>query len=183
MALALFVATAGGCRGDDTAPRAAARDTVTRTAVQVTVVDTILTLARGTSRTTISLGEHVNGSGEYSSSILDQRRGGDGRLYLLVRTVGGSRPHDPHGRCGAGEETNIIWLAVDPAMRVAGTKSVLVESCILAHQPVSKSAELTGEPWSISFYIPGDSITTASYDRRNPERGLRVATVPDTTTR
>jgi hypothetical protein len=45
---------------------------------------------------------------------------------------------------------------------------------------MGRAIELPGEPWSITSYIPGDSLMTASYDRRHPERGLRMTTVPDT---
>jgi hypothetical protein len=176
--LGLALCAVAACR--DAAPDAAAAPRAADT-VRVTVRDTLVTLARGTARSTISLGESINSAGGFASTLLDRRWGGDGRFYLLVETTGLSRPHAPHGLCGAGEEMDITWLAVDSAMQLRKRETVLVESCLQNRVPVSASAKRTGEPWSTSFHIPGDSIRTASYDRRHPERGLRVTTEPDTT--
>jgi hypothetical protein len=150
--------------------------------VRVMVADTLLTLSRDGVRTEASLQEYINSSGGYAHRLLDARMGGDG-VYLLIRTRGASRPDSPDGRCGAGQETNVTWLQADSALRVVKGHTVLPASCLRSHDPVSGTDELTGEPLSIAFHIPGDSITTASYDRRFPERGLRVTTAPDTTAR
>ena len=161
---------------------AAARVDTAAAAVRVVVADTLLTLSRDGARTAASLQEYINSSGGYAHRLLDARQG-DGGLFLLIRTRGASRPDQPEGRCGAGEETNVTWLQVDSALRVVRGQTVLPASCLRTHEPVGGSDELTGEPLSIAFHIPGDSVTTASYDRRFPERGLRVTTVADTTAR
>jgi hypothetical protein len=179
-----------GCAAREHAPAAAPAalpsatrvDTLVGT-VRVAVADTLLTLSDGRSRTTNSLQEYINSSGEYAHRLLDARRSGEGALYLLIRTSGMSRPENPNAQCGAGDETNITWLQVDSTLRVVKGQTVLVASCLRSHEPVGGSDELTGEPLSIAFHIRGDSIATASYDRRFPERGLRVTAVPDTTAR
>ena len=155
-------------------------DTTLFGSVRVILEDTTLTMADGRTRTTTSLVEHINSSGDYRHTLLDAHRSGDGRIYLLIRTTGLSRPHAPGGHCGAGEETNLVWAAVDPALRLAKAQSALVASCLRTREPLGSSTELAGEPWSITSYIPGDSLTTVSFDRRHPERGMRVMTVPDT---
>jgi hypothetical protein len=149
--------------------------------LRVVLEDTTLTLSSGRTRTTTSLLEHVNSSGDYKHTLLDAQRSGDGWTYLLVRTTGASSPHAPNGYCGAGEETDLVWAAVDPALRVAKTQSALVASCLRTRDPLGDSIELSGEPWSVTSYIPGDSLRTVSFDRRHPERGLRTVTVADTT--
>lgn len=154
-------------------------DTTVAGGVRVVVEDTLLALSRGEVRREASLQEYINSSGRYAHRLLDARAGGDGALYLLIRTRGASRVDSPEGRCGAGEETNVTWLQVDSALRVVKGQTVLPASCLRAHEPAGGAAELAGEPMSIAFHIPGDSITTASYDRRFPERGLRVTTVAD----
>lgn len=158
-------------------------DTRVAGSVRVMVADTLLTLSRDGVRTQASLQEYINSSGDYEHRLLDARQGGDGGLYLLIRTWGRSRPETPSGFCGAGDETNVTWLQADSALRVVKGQTVLVASCLRSHDPVRGSDELTGEPLSIAFHIPGDSITTASYDRRFPERGLRVTTARDTAAR
>jgi hypothetical protein len=148
--------------------------------VRVTLEDTTLTISDARARTITSLLEHVNSSADHKHTLLDAQRSGDGWIYLLIRTTGMSRPHAPNGYCGAGEETDLVWAAVDPALRVAKAQSALIASCLRTRDPRDDSIELSGEPWSITSYIPGDSVTTTSYDRRHPERGLRMTTVPDT---
>jgi hypothetical protein len=175
-------APAAGAPSGGAAP-AAGVDTTVAGSVRVLVADTLLTLSKDGVRTEASLQEYVNSSGGYSHRLLDARTGDDKALFLLIQTRGASRPDSPEGRCGAGEETNVTWLQVDSALRVVKGQTVLPASCLRAHEPAGGGAELASEPLSIAFHIPGDSITTASYDRRFPERGLRVTTAPDTTAR
>lgn len=156
-------------------------DTTLFGSVRLILADTTLAPSEGRRRTTTSLMEHVNSSGDYSHTLLDAQRSGDGWIYLLIRTTGLSRLHAPNGYCGAGEETDLVWAAVDPALRVAKAQSAPVLSCLRTRTPRDHSLEMSGEPWSIASYIPGDSLTTISFDRRHPERGLRMTTVQDTT--
>jgi hypothetical protein len=155
-------------------------DTTLFGTVRVVLQDTTLTLSSGRTRTTTSLLEHVNSSADYRYTLLDAQRSGDGWIYLLIRTTGASSPHSPNGFCGAGEETDLVWAAVDPALRVARAQAALIASCLRTRDPLGDSTELAGEPWSITSYIPGDSLRTVSFDRRHPERGLRTVTVADT---
>lgn len=158
-------------------------DTTVAGSVRVMVADTLLTLSGNGVRTEASLQEYINSSADYAHRLLDAQTGDEKALFLLIQTRGASRPDSPEGRCGAGEEKNVTWIQVDSALRVVEGQTVLVASCLRSHDPVRGSDELTGEPLSVAFHIPGDSITTASYDRRSPERGLRVTTAPDTTVR
>lgn len=161
------------------APQASRVDTTLFGSVRVVLEDTTLTLSDGRARTTTSLLEHVNSSDDYRHTLLDAQRSGDGWIYLLIRTTGLSRPNAGSGYCAAGEETDLVWAAVDPALRVAKAQSALISSCLRTRDPLDNSIELRGEPWSITSYIPGDSLRTVSFDRRHPERGMRVTTVPD----
>jgi hypothetical protein len=158
-------------------------DTTLFGSVRVILEDTTLTLSDGRTRTTTSLLDHINSSDDYRHTLLNAQRSGDGWIYLLIRTTGLSRPHTPNGYCGAGEETDLVWTAVDPALRVVKAQSALIASCLRTRDPLDDKIELAGEPWSITSYIPGDSLMTTSYDRRQPEHGLRMTTVPDTTRR
>jgi hypothetical protein len=165
---------------DPHAPPASRVDTTLFGSVRMVLEDTTLTLSDGRSRTTTSLLEHVNSSDDFRHTLLDAQRSGDGWIYLLIRTTGLSRADGGSGYCAAGEETDLVWAAVDPALRVARAQSALISSCLRTRDPLDDSIELRGEPWSITSYIPGDSLRTVSFDRRHPERGMRVTTVPDT---
>ncbi|HEX8208719.1 MAG TPA: hypothetical protein VF584_00935 [Longimicrobium sp.] len=160
-------------------PPASRVDTTLFGSMRVVLEDTTLTLSDGRARTTTPLLEHINSSDDYRHTLLDAQRSGDGWIYLLIRTTGLSRPNAGSGYCAAGEETDLVWAAVDPALRVARAQSALISSCLRTRDPLDDSIELRGEPWSITSYIPGDSLTTVSFDRRHPELGLRVTTVPD----
>lgn len=161
------------------APQTSRVDTTLFGSVRVVLEDTTLTLSDGRSRTTTSLLEHVSSSDDYRHTLLDAQRSGDGWIYLLIRTTGLSRADAGSGYCSAGEETDLVWAAVDPALRVARAQSALISSCLRTRDPLDDSIELRGEPWSITSYIPGDSLRTVSFDRRHPDRGMRVTTVPD----
>lgn len=167
--------------GSSAPPMAApgAVDTTVLETVRVRMADTLLTLSNGSARTTVPLTDLINSSGGYQHALLDARRGSDGYAYLLARTTGQSRAGGGEGHCGAGEETDLVWTAVDSAMRAVKTRAVLVASCLRSREPVGQTTELAGEPWSMSFYIPGDSVTTVTYDRRAPELGLQTTTAPD----
>jgi hypothetical protein len=155
-------------------------DTTLFGTVRVVLEDTTLALSDGRARTTTSLLEYINSSGDYRHTLLDVQRSGEGWIYLLIRTTGLSRADGGSGYCAAGEETDLVWAAVDPALRVARAQSALISSCLRTRDPLDDSVELRGEPWSITSYIPGDSLRTVSFDRRHPERGMRVTTAPDT---
>lgn len=162
------------------APVSAARVDTTVLGMRIVIADTVLTLSNGATRATTSLMEHINSSGEYEHALVDARRGGDGRFYLLILTSGLSRPHAPSGYCGAGEEWNLIWLAADSTLRVRDAQSVLTESCFVSRELDSPTRELTGQPLEIVFAdYRNKQTTTARYDRRAPERGIQVTSVPD----
>lgn len=143
--------------------------------LNVQAADTLLTLSDGQGRTTVPLTDLINSSGGYRHQVLDVRRGSDGRSYLLLRTTGQSRAQGGEERCGAGEETDVVWMAVDPGPRVAKSQAVTVASCLRMREPVVASTD----PWSFAFHIPGDSVTTATYDRDAPERGIQLSTTPE----
>ena len=173
-----FFLAACGSSAPPVATRGGVDTTVLET-VRVRMADTLLTLSNGQKRITVPLTDLINSSGGYQHALLDARRGSDGYAYLLARTTGESRAGGGEGHCGAGEETDLVWTAVDSALQVVKTRAVLVASCLRSREPVGAATELAGEPWSIAFYIPGDSVTTVTYDRRAPERGIQTTTAPD----
>lgn len=157
---------------------AGAVDTTVLGAMRVRMADTLLTLAEGSRRTTVPLPDYINSSGGYRHALLDARRNARGERFLLLRTRGESRPGAPDGRCAAGQETNIVWLALDSALNVEKARSVLVGSCLQMRQPLTRR-----DDFAIALYASGDSVTVVTYDSIAPERGIQIATALDTTTR
>jgi hypothetical protein len=92
-----------------------------------------------------------------------------GFMYLLLDIEGPSKlPRDNH-ECGAGSESNLVWLKLDLEWKVLDAKSFRYDSC-----------------WaSISMIDPprweGDTLTVSTenkvvtYSYKRPEEGLRIA--------
>lgn len=113
----------------------------------------------------------------FSRTVLDRRRGANGRQYLLVRSVSPSREDRTIAHCGSGEEVYIRWLAVNSKGQVVREASVPVESCLMGHYLEADSVPTTGEPWRLRFRMPEDTFATVEYDRRRPQRGIRLIKV------
>ncbi len=152
--------------------------------VQVSDTDTLITESNRAGWKPGPLDSYVQDSEYEENTVLDRRWGADGRLYLLVRSVMPSRDGATRGYCAAGEETSIVWLAADSAMRVVRKAEVLVDSCLWNREVWSDSAPQTGELWRLPFRIHEDTVGTLGtleYDRRHPEHGIRMTQVRDTT--
>jgi hypothetical protein len=92
-----------------------------------------------------------------------------GFMYLLLDIEGPSKlPRDNH-ECGAGSESNLVWLKLDLEWKVLDAKSFRYDSC-----------------WaSISMIDPprweGDTLTVSTenkvvtYSYKHPEEGLKIA--------
>ena len=90
-------------------------------------------------------------------------------MYLLLDVVGPSKlPRDSH-ECGAGSESNLVWLKLGREWKLLDSKSFRYDSC-----------------WaSISAIDPplweGDTLTVTTenkvvtYSYKRPEEGLKIA--------
>lgn len=52
-----------------------------------------------------------------------------GEIFLLAQGSGMTRPYGGAGMCGAGVETDVVWLHIGATGRVRAKTMVWVESC------------------------------------------------------
>jgi hypothetical protein len=105
---------------------------------------------------------------ELESVKLQSATESNGFMYLLLDVVGPSKlPRDSH-ECGAGSESNLVWLKLDREWKLLDSKNFRYDSC-----------------WaSISAIDPplweGDTLTVTTenkvvtYSYKRPEEGLKI---------
>ena len=115
-------------------------------------------------------------AGEQGIELLDSGET-PAATYLLLSVTGESRPDGGSGMCGAGEETNLIWLQLGADGLVKSQQSFLIESCLGGIASELKQPE--NGPWAwewdyqpIGRHHPTGEHHTLQYDRTHPEMGL-----------
>jgi hypothetical protein len=92
----------------------------------------------------------------------------NGFMYLLLDVVGPSKlPRDSH-ECGAGSESNLVWLKLDREWKLLDSKNFRYDSCWASisaiDPPLSEGDTLT--------VTTENKVVTYSYKR--PEEGLKI---------
>jgi hypothetical protein len=106
-----------------------------------------------------------------SAKLLSAKQAGS-FVYLLLNVTGPSKLPRDKGQCGDTNESNLIWLKLDPAWQLKEGVSFLYSSCLF---PITMVSEPKSE---------GDTITAstnsqiATYDNAHPEQGLKIASSP-----
>jgi hypothetical protein len=100
-----------------------------------------------------------------------------GFIYLLLDVTGPSKdPPDSH-QCGAGSESDLIWLKLDKDWKLTDAKQFRYDSC---WSTISSYDDLSwdGDRLSVTadYVKEGGTVTTmvASYSYKHPEEGLKV---------
>lgn len=112
--------------------------------------------------------------------ILQSAKEAGGFIYLLLDVTGPSKwPPDSH-QCGAGTESDLIWLKLDPSWKVQDSKDFRYESCwsdISADDP----PKWTGDTLKVSVFSAagGKGVSQlAIYTYKHPEDGIKVTETP-----
>ncbi len=112
--------------------------------------------------------------------VLQSAKEAGGFIYLLLDVTGPSKlPPDAH-QCGAGTESDLIWLKLLPDWKVQDAKDFRYESCwatISADDP----PKWEGDTLKVSVFIAtsGKSLTqVAAYTYKHPEEGIKVTEAP-----
>jgi hypothetical protein len=106
--------------------------------------------------------------------VSDVRRGRMRYVVVIIRR--GSRV-GPGGYCGAGSETNLVWLAFTPDFSIARSKSHLIESCFHNVEPdtVHVGRPAGALEWRFWTFDKGATREyTVVYDERRPDTGFHV---------
>lgn len=112
--------------------------------------------------------------------VLQSAKEAGGFIYLLLDVSGPSKlPPDSH-QCGAGTESDLIWLKLAPNWKVEDARDFRYESCwatISADDP----PKWTGDTLKVSVFIAeaDKSVSqVATYTYKRPEDGIKVTEAP-----
>jgi hypothetical protein len=79
--------------------------------------------------TILQLRQDLHSLIEEGWEVLDAQVTPGREVFLLVQGTGMTRPNGGMGMCGAGTETDVVWIHISSSGRVRGKKAVWVDSC------------------------------------------------------
>ncbi|HJU82959.1 MAG TPA: hypothetical protein VJ600_02000 [Holophagaceae bacterium] len=119
----------------------------------------------------VDLSKQLNSLGEQGMELLDSKETEES-TFLLLEVNGESVPGGGGGMCGAGSESNLLWLQFDASGRLVKAQSYLTVSCFTSIEAqFHKDNEDGVWTWEWDVYSTNESHTV-SYDPRHPELGL-----------
>ncbi|ALN63576.1 hypothetical protein GLA29479_2710 [Lysobacter antibioticus] len=177
-ALACLLAAALACADATAAPAAADLQ------VEIDSRQQDLLLIDGARRKPLKLARitDVDGVVERRALLADSGNGhghGPGELrYLLIEVDTASRADRTQGHCGAGIETDLVWLALDSSLQVRKHDAYRIASCLQSIEAGERVAAADGS-LRVSLLRPGrdgepDREVTVRYDAADPSQGLQV---------
>ena len=123
---------------------------------------------------TYDLTARIDAGGAEEWRLLDCHQDPQGACALF-RVSGPSRPGSSSSYCGAGEETNLLWMMWAPDGRVRSTTSVHIESCFRNLESECSGIEFFDRPWTWEIRESGAAASRMfTYDPTHPGRGLVV---------
>jgi hypothetical protein len=111
-----------------------------------------------------------------NAEILSARM--DGRIwYVVVSVTGPTLRNGGMRHCGAGEESNLVWLKLS-GPHILDVRSVLYHSCAFSIESYDRP-QPAKERWRVEY----DSFSEMrkfvwTYDAGTPERGFSIASTP-----
>jgi len=125
--------------------------------------------------------EHFHPSGDIRWSPIFHATE-NGQPYIVATVSGYTRWPPGAGYCGSGIDADLIWIHMQPSMKLEALDSVRYESCFESiHE---QSQEIGAHAVGID-YVQDKAPQTqlrVSYDNRNPEQGLRRGPATSTPT-
>lgn len=92
-----------------------------------------------------------------------------GFMYLLLDVEGPSKlPRDNH-ECGAGSESNLVWLKLDQDWKVRASKSFRYDSCWASISAIDPPR------WEGNTLTVTTDNKVVTYSYKRPEEGLKIA--------
>jgi hypothetical protein len=97
--------------------------------------------------------------------------------YLLVDVVGDSKEKSDDRQCGAGIESNLIWIKLDAAWKIVKSASERYESC-WSGITSGDGYKINGNLLTIEFDNFRDNVNVKlSYNAGEPEKGFQKQSV------
>jgi hypothetical protein len=121
--------------------------------------------------------EQIDAAKITSAKILFADRKDD-FTYLVVDVFGWSRDKQNDRQCGAGEETNLIWIKLDAKWKISDIKSERYESC---WSPTNSDDgyKINGKTLSIEINnFRREKDVTLYYYADQPEKGFQIEEKP-----
>lgn len=115
----------------------------------------------------------ISSLGEEGCKVWDVQTSHQG-ISLLYQISGLSRPRGGSGQCGAGTESDLIWVWLSTDLRIIKSRSLLIESCT---QDIYADNGAPAGGWTFDRPHSGESVTV-SFDKKFPFRGLKVRIQP-----
>lgn len=118
----------------------------------------------------------IDGPIQQYSVLADSGPGPNRHVLLQVDTL--SRSNGGSGYCGAGIETDLVWLALDAKLEARKHDAYRIASCLDSIEPESRSDQDNGS-LRLTLSRPGrddqpDREVTVRYDATDPAQGLQV---------
>lgn len=106
-----------------------------------------------------------------------------GKTYLLLSSEINSGCN-VSGQCGAATDLTLVWLRLNSRLRVESKKAVTVQSCFWGDISMIDDGEIKLKGGKLSLQFETNryktdleySVSTLTYDRAAPEKGLQVKT-------
>jgi hypothetical protein len=112
--------------------------------------------------------------------VLQSAKEAGGFIYLLLDVTGPSKlPRDSH-QCGAGNESDLVWLKLTPDWKAQDAGDFRYESCWSDISP-DDPPKWTGDTLQVSVFSAagGKSVSrVATYTYKHPEDGIKVTETP-----
>lgn len=122
---------------------------------------------------TLNTTEQIDAAKITDTAVLFANRKDD-FTYLVADVIGQSKVKQDDRQCGAGTESNLLWIKLDAAWKVADIKSVRYESC-WSPTTSEEGYKIKNNALTINisdFHRDIDAIV--SYNASEPEKGFII---------
>jgi hypothetical protein len=121
----------------------------------------------------LDVGEHIDAARITGTELLFASEK-DGFRYLLIDVSGWSREKQNDRQCGAGTESNLIWIKLDAVWKIRDVKSVRYQSC-WSGIDLDEPFKITRDALSFSFDNVRDKLRVrVFYEAKDPEKGFQI---------
>jgi len=124
----------------------------------------------------LDMSEQIDAARITDSELLFAREK-EGFRYLVFNVSGWSRDKQNDRQCGAGTESNLIWVKLDAAWRISDVQSARYESCWSVETLIG-DFNVTKDSIDIEYHIKDDKTAKLSYHAGDPEKGFRIVEAP-----
>lgn len=101
----------------------------------------------------------------------------NGFRYLVFDVGGWSRSVQNDRQCGAGIESNLIWVKLDAAWKITDVQSKRYESC-WSGESLFSDFVTSADSLSVEYFGDGNTIIKLTYKTIEAEKGFQILTEP-----